>query len=353
MEVFDPTYEEEVSSPLSRVARFLTRLAQEDPGVHLVRRYEGFPEDLLEEERENSEIEASAEIVEGGEALRIYPVKRLSDSGFTFFLDGVQRARCLCHYQGVPVFYGYTAGAIRQRGSDRLFSTWAGPECRHNLFLPLRYLDIEKWKRETQMEVVDILPERFLGRSFSMVDLLHRTRQAIHRCREEIEGELIQRWVGAKETEGQWLLIDGPLSRSITASRHPRIVGLIKTHSVPLFPWAEYQKILQMEEGQRTSVFRPIKKSDWAPVFSWYLRLFSPQGRRMDFGLVRVEISHERDWKTLSELADLLSSWLMAERRPLSRPDPRWDRLIYPIYECEQFLKALGPSRRLLEGLLR
>lgn len=335
------------------MARFLTRLAQEDPGVHLVRRYEGFPEDLLEEERESLEIEVSAEIVEGGESLKIYPIKRLANSGFTFFLDGVQCARCLCHYQGIPVFYGYTAGAIRQRGSDRLFSTWAGPECRHNLFLPLKHLDIEEWKRETQVEVVDVLSGRPLEGSFSMIDLLHRIRQAIHRCREEIERELVQRWVRAQEIEGQWLLIDGPLSRSITASQHPRIVGLIKTHSVPLFPWAEYQKILQMEEGQRTSVFRPLKKSERAPVFSWYLRLFSPQGRRMDFGLVRVEISYERDQRSLPELADLLSGWLMAERRPLSRPDPRWDRLVYPIYECEQFLKALGPSRRLLEGFLR
>jgi hypothetical protein len=38
--------------------------------------------------------------------------------------------------------------------------------------------------------------------------------------------------------------------------------------------------------------------------------------------------------------ADLVSRRLLAERAPLSTPDPRWDRLLYGIHSVEQYLRA-------------
>ena len=32
--------------------------------------------------------------------------------------------------------------------------------------------------------------------------------------------------------------------------------------------------------------------------------------------------------------------WLLAERAPLSRPDPRWDRLLYGVAAVERHLRA-------------
>jgi hypothetical protein len=29
----------------------------------------------------------------------------------------------------------------------------------------------------------------------------------------------------------------------------------------------------------------------------------------------------------------------------VSLPDGRWDRMIYPIRDCEQYLKAISPSQ--------
>ena len=42
--------------------------------------------------------------------------------------------------------------------------------------------------------------------------------------------------------------------------------------------------------------------------------------------------------------ADVVSGWLLAETTPISLPDLRWDRLIYPIRDCEQFLRARAPQ---------
>jgi hypothetical protein len=39
-----------------------------------------------------------------------------------------------------------------------------------------------------------------------------------------------------------------------------------------------------------------------------------------------------------------LSGWLMSERTPLSCPDERWDRLLYPIHAVEERLRAQAGS---------
>jgi len=46
--------------------------------------------------------------------------------------------------------------------------------------------------------------------------------------------------------------------------------------------------------------------------------------------------------------ADAISGWLLAERAPLATPDARFDRLLYPIHQVEEYLKARAPR-----GLLR
>jgi hypothetical protein len=92
--------------------------------------------------------------------------------------------------------------------------------------------------------------------------------------------------------------------------------------------------------GERTSVFEPLTRR-WTPVHSWYLRLRDPAGHDAFWGMVRVEISARVD---SARVADQVSSWLLAERTPLTLPHARWDRLLYPLHDCEQFLRARVPS---------
>jgi len=40
--------------------------------------------------------------------------------------------------------------------------------------------------------------------------------------------------------------------------------------------------------------------------------------------------------------ADDVSRWVLAERAPLALPDFRWDRMAYPVHECEEFLRAIS-----------
>ena len=74
-----------------------------------------------------------------------------------------------------------------------------------------------------------------------------------------------------------------------------------------------------------------------SPVHSFGLRLWPHEGRDVLHGLVRVEIAAGADHR---DRADRIASWLLAERVPLSRPDPRWDRLLYGVATVERHLKA-------------
>jgi hypothetical protein len=40
------------------------------------------------------------------------------------------------------------------------------------------------------------------------------------------------------------------------------------------------------------------------------------------------------------EEATAVSRWLLAERAPIAAPDERWDRLLYPIRQVEEYLRA-------------
>jgi hypothetical protein len=46
--------------------------------------------------------------------------------------------------------------------------------------------------------------------------------------------------------------------------------------------------------------------------------------------------------QAIAARANLISRWILAESTPLAMPDGRWDKLVYGIRDCEEFLRALG-----------
>ncbi|MGB9618810.1 MAG: hypothetical protein ACPL7K_00185, partial [Armatimonadota bacterium] len=110
----------------------------------------------------------------------------------------------------------------------------------------------------------------------------------------------------------------------------------------------EQRKILGLRVGERSGLFIPRGRRRHE-VYSWYLRLHSNAGQDVHFGLIRVEAA--KCERTLA-MVDEISRWILAERSPLSLPDSRWDRMIYPIRDCEQYLRSLAPSRTMLDAAL-
>jgi hypothetical protein len=159
--------------------------------------------------------------------------------------------------------------------------------------------------------------------------------------RDRWESELKAHWLSG-DFDG-WLLADGGIAQAAPFGTRTNIVGVVKTHRKQYFRTQQaIQTVLSLKEGERTSAFRAVTGQRGVDIaYSWYLRLRDDPNESPEFGLVRVEMPPMPE---SLEWIDQVSSWLLFERAPLSLPDPRFDRMIYPIRRVEMYLKSLQPS---------
>lgn len=293
-------------------------------------------------------VAPQAEVVEGN-GLASHVVGKPAGTRFTHFLDGTQDARRIGYYsQTVPIVYGFIAAVIRERKSDRRMYTYDkvssenlyGSESRidpNDLnLMRSNFKNVKEDQKDSGSP--DIHPMR----------LLELARRAVSNDRAALERDLAKSWITNRSSVDSWLMWDGSITGSTETSKHPNVVGVIKSHQTQYFSNEEQQKILTLKVGERSSVFQPRGK-DWTPVYSWYLRLHPNEGRDVYFGLIRIEAAATPE--TIA-MADEISRWLLAERAPLSLPDSRWDRMIYPIRDCEQYLRSIAPSKTAIEASL-
>ena len=162
---------------------------------------------------------------------------------------------------------------------------------------------------------------------------LVRARALVDRARIDLELDVARTF--RREHPDTWLIVDGSITASTEWSTDPRMVGVIKSHATLWFDGEELETYLTLPAGHRTSVFAPETRHV-TPVHSWGLRLWPWNGHDLMHGLVRVETAVQHE---LTEHADRLARWLLAERAPLA-DDPRQDRLLYGVHDVERWLRA-------------
>ncbi|MFN3360933.1 MAG: hypothetical protein ACK421_05840 [Pseudanabaenaceae cyanobacterium] len=266
---------------------------------------------------------AEAELLES--PFRGIPGGKPQPSPFNYFLDGIQRSWLLYYTEGVPVYYGYTAAVIRKR-TDRVLTTWQY-QAQEALYLPLSLC------AEGELMAGIPLIDTLAGLAEIPPDLTKLARDKISSDRQQLEVQLAEKWIEAQSPG--WLVIDGSITGAATIANHDRVVGIIKTHNTQFFGWQEQQIVHHLQAGERSSTFCPSSRY---PVRSWYLRLRAGKGDDIHFGLVRLETA-----VNCAASPDQISSWLLDESRPLALPDTRWDRMIYPIRDCEMYLRSQEP----------
>ena len=258
---------------------------------------------------------------------------------FTAFLDGTQASRVVAYVDGVPIVHGTVAAVIRVRCNRRL-TTWQRPIIERRLYACLRALspDHRRALQALDIAVVDTTPasEDPAAHPFILRD------DAVHRIqddREEAERELAERWCNH---EREPLFIDGGISGSEKVAVSDCTVGVVKSHRTLYAEGDGLQTILTLRRGERSSVFR-VTSPKRIPVASWYLRLRDPVGHDPMWGLVRVEMAYPARVAidAIGDRADQISLWILAEASPLALPDARWDKMVYGIRDCEEFLHAV------------
>jgi hypothetical protein len=264
---------------------------------------------------------------------------------FTCFLDGMQRPRGPIYINSpVPIVYGYVSAVIRTRGSDRRMRTLPGF---HEVDEALYFAKTIAERYGVTIDGVRIVDTSEDCALEHPLALLQAAKDKISTVRGSLESAVAARWVAENSGGDEWLLVDGSLQSDY--GEHSNIVGVTKSHSTQYLTWEEQRLVLSLKVGERSGVFVPVVNGRRRPVYSWYLRMQQSEGRDVYFGLVRVEAP--RSVRSL-EMVDELSRWLLAERSPLSLPDMRWDKMLYPIRDCEQYMKSLAPTHTNLDARL-
>lgn len=242
------------------------------------------------------------------------------------FLDGTQRSEIVGYAGASPILIGEIAAAVRER-ADRSLVTAETARRSVAIGRPAALA-----AAGSALADLEFLPTPDDEPPHPVRDL-NAAGQALDRARGALELS-----VGAayRARSAEWLVVDGLLSETPAWAADPRAVGIAKSHATLPFDGEELERYLRLPAGERSSVFAPRSRRV-APVRSWALRLWPWEGKDLFHGLIRVEVAPVNG---TSEMADRLSRWLLAERAPLSTPDPRWDRLLYGIHSVEAFLRA-------------
>lgn len=242
------------------------------------------------------------------------------------FLDGIQHAEVVGYSGASPLIAATVAAAVRER-SDRVLRTVVARRRRLVVGRPA-VLSAAGDAIGTREPLA--LPDR---------DPAHPIREMA------LAGVVVDAARGALEVEvatlyraesAGWLVIDGSLAESPAWALDQRMVGVAKSHAALPFEGNDLEAYLRLPVGHRSPIFQPASRQ-LAPVRAWALRLWPWEGKDLLHGLVRIEVSPANG---TPERADQVSRWLLAERAPISAPDPRWDRMLYGVRSVEEYLKA-------------
>lgn len=227
----------------------------------------------------------------------------------------------------------------------REMRVWKAPLIKKALIIPKQYI--------TKPEAFDVLPKdiEIVDINAESPDYYKIKRQAVtesKKLRLQCEEELIAAWLKEERKEDDLLVIDGTIMNFRNEDAIEHCVGLSKSFQNIYCSLEEYQKVLQLQEFQRSWAFRFKEEDEDVRMgardrISWYLRLRNTDGHGPEFGMLRIEVSLRHKDK-IQQLADEVSRSVISERYPASFPDARWHNLIYPIKRCEDYLRSVMPS---------
>ena len=260
-------------------------------------------------------------------------------SEFTHFLDGAQRSWLVGFAGMAPIYLAHTSAGLLERLERNVLPP--APQF-YSGEMELVVPEAANIAAPPNMALVPV----GIGLTDTEVTMRQRMANAISARREGRETEV------ARAFREGWLLIDGGIGKVLEQTpTGVQMVGVVKSHQRQYFAsQARIRVILDLKPGERTPVFlRERNQLQGKEAYSFYLRLFDSDGKSPLYGLIRIELPPD---SSMMEQADEICAWLLAERDPLSLPDARFDRMLYPIRLVEKHLKARQPSDSAIRAIL-
>jgi hypothetical protein len=272
----------------------------------------------------------------------IYKVQNCyhGDSELKYFMDGVQRTILWQYYNydgfQIPLFLHFSGAVIIKRLSPSDFIPYDSLYKSAILVPSFIYEELD----------IEGIEDTGAERPWDLNEIKTKARIKSRSLRQELEQTLMHRFLMSSNEE--ILVKDGNIFGTMKSDG---VIGIIKTHHT-LYLQSSYPRIQQMvwhmPEFYRSMNFsiQLIENSGALShkINSFYLRINEPIHPEM--GLIRVEYNDS----TL--IPDKLSSWIIAERWIRANCE-RWDRQIYPIQVCENYLRTQIPKSSHLKVMIR
>jgi len=295
------------------------------------------------------------------------PLSRVEKHLFRFFVDGSIRTYFLgTGIEGTrsfPIELAQIGSAVIKREDDGQLRVLTHKH-RIILLLPKQngisdtlWYRIQNIEKPEWLEIVD----------FTLPDILTDTKKdprdkAGAKARYEmhkLEIELISS-TDSLRNKDNWLILDGAVKLT-DFIQAPYLIGVAKSFSkTPQFYLGKKRRprpkditgiLAGLPHAHRTVAFSAYD----GQVAFWYVRL--REQRELDYplmGVVKVEFPCPDKKPISSELADLISSALVAERNVTPYGlDRRWHCSLYPIHVAEQVIKNRFFSREVLMGCIK
>lgn len=370
-------------NPLSSLTPLLNLLGKE---VKILPATGGAVEELQHPDQEeiediviNKDVETVSSFAETPEPdpQNIYrktpPLPRVQNHLFQFFIDGSIRTYFLgTGIEGTrsfPIELAQIGSAVVKRENNGKLSILAHKH-RILLLLPKQnqgisdtlWEQLRKIDKPEYLEIVDFtLPDRLSDAKKDPRDKAGaKARSEMHK----LEIQLIKS-TDSFRNENTWLILDGAVKfveEDIWNSwkNNPYLIGVAKSfRKDPIFefgPRASQRKditsiLAGLPHAHRTVAFSAYE----GQVAFWYVRL--REQKELDYplmGVVKVELPRPDKEPVPSDLADLLSSALVAERNVTPYGlERRWHSSLYPIHMAEQVIKNRFFSREVLMGCIK
>jgi hypothetical protein len=287
---------------------------------------------------------------------------------YNFFVDGSFRTYFLAtgieSGRSFPVMLAQIGAAVIRREDDGRLRVHKR-ENRVILLLPGKGEGVSDtvWKRlreQQRPEFLDIvdysMPNPLTeGHKDPRDKALGVVRSEMHK----LEVSLIQSTDGQRNAD-RWLILDGA-TKIAEFVRAPNMIGVAKAFSKqPEFEFGEGRTKLKKDiamllaglpHAHRTAAFSAYD----GQVAFWYVRM--REQKQVDYplmGVVKVELPAPDRKPVPTELADLISRTLVAERSVCPYGlDKRWHCCIYPIHMAEQVIKKGFYSKEVLLGAVK
>ncbi|OLE27806.1 MAG: hypothetical protein AUI36_31465, partial [Cyanobacteria bacterium 13_1_40CM_2_61_4] len=245
--------------------------------------------------RDEAEGTAAADLVEDSE-LQAHAVP--SGPGVippaVSFLNGMARWSVVAYDGVAQIVNAYVAAAVCRRDERGVLHA-THERSRAFAIAPMERVSpaLRSLLEQAAPDIEPVAGE-LVGQPARYLELVEST---VRRARAHVERELAEAATAALGAD-EWLVLDGLLSRSPAVARHPRALGVIKSHGAQFLEGRGLERALTLPAGYRTSVFAVRGGHTRTEVYSWYLRLWPWEGNDLLYGLLRVEARADRETVT-------------------------------------------------------